>query len=278
MAMLPAWADSISLGGLLDTDHGRSIDLHGRFSPTEALTLGAGIGSSTTRQGSDELSGNSFEVSADLDAGPIIADASAERWTDSGVLRSTTLHGELGWLGDSGIALSALVTHRDMRVTYTTTLLGQPRDKDVDFAGTGFGADLSYFGETWNSGVRFLRYDYGQSVERARQALAASSTVRFPRLAQLIGSVATQAAGAPDREFSGVLGRQIAGYTLTGDLQWQRDAVTGDKTKSAGLTLGLKPATHVGVDVSAGVSRNATAGTVPWAGFTLTLLRAAPPR
>ncbi len=273
----PAWAGSLTLSGLADTDHGRSIDLRGRISPIQALTLGAGVGhSSFLGSGSDEdLSGTSFGVSADLQMAAFFADVSADRWEDSGNLRSTVLHGELGWMSDSGVALSALVTHHAMRVTYTATLLGQPREGTADFSGTGFGADLSYYGAAWNAGVRFVDYTYGSSVSRVRQVLGSGNTNRFPRLQRLIGSMATRAAGAPDREASGVLGRQFASVSLAANVDWQRDALTGDKTRSAGLTLGLTPTPRWGVDVSAGVSNSGAAGTVSWAGLSLTLRSAA---
>jgi hypothetical protein len=270
---MPAWAGSLTLSGMADTDHGRSIELTGRYAPTESLTLGASLGRSSATGGASDVdfSGTSFGASADLDIDGFFADASADRWQDSGNLRSTVLHGELGWMSQSGVALSALVASRAMRVTYTATLLGQTRERTVDFSGTGFGADFSYYGAVWNAGVRFLDYSYGSSVSRVRQLLESGSTTRFPRLQRLISSMATRAAGAPDREASAVLGRQFPHASLSADLAWERDALTGDKTKSAGLTLGLAPTRRWGVNVSAGLSRSGEAGTVSWAGLALTL-------
>lgn len=269
-----AWGNSLTVSGLFDGDDGRSASVRGRFAPLDALTLGASVGHSRSRFDDDadqEFSGSTFGVAADVDIGAFFANASADRWRDAGQLRSTTLHGELGWMSDTGVSLAALVTNHAERVTYTATVLGQQRERDVDFSGTGFGADLSWYGEVWTAGVRFLDYDYGQKVDRVRGVLDSSSTDRFPRLQQLIGSVATQAAGAPDRELSLVLGRQFTRWSLTADAQWQRDAVTGDKTKSAGLTLGLTPTKHFGIDVSAGASKGGEAGTVGWASLALTL-------
>jgi hypothetical protein len=273
----PAWAASLSLGAVADNENGRSISLGGRFAPVETLTLGANIGHSRAQleAGGEEFSGTSLGISADLDFGAFFAHASGDRWTDSNALRSTVLNGELGWMSTTGVALAALVTDRDMRVTYyTATVLGQPRERNIDFEGTGFGADLAYYGETWTAGVRFLEYDYGRSVARVRAAIDAAGTERFPRLDQLIGSVVTRAAGTPDRELSLLLGRQFAKNSLTAVLQWQRDALTGDESKSAGLTLGMRPAASLGVDISAGASKS-EAGTALWAGLTLTL-RSAP--
>jgi hypothetical protein len=268
----PASGHSLTASGLFDGDEGRSLSAIGRFTPLDNLSLGASVGHSRSKfADSDEVfSGSSFGVSADVDFSDFFANASAQRWRDSGQLRSDTLHGELGWMSDAGIAAAALVTRRDMQVTYTTTLLGQTRERKVDFSGTGFGADLSYFGTVWTAGLRFLDYDYGRNVQRVREVINASNTQRFPRLQQLLGSMATRAAGAPDREVSVVVGRQFAKLALSADLQWQRDALTTDATRSAGLTLGFTPLKYLGVDISAGASKTEEAA-IGWAGLSLTL-------
>jgi hypothetical protein len=268
-----ASANSLTVSGLLDGDDGRSLSLLGRYAPVDSLTLGASLGHSQSKsQDSDEeFSGSNFGVSADVDFSAFFANASAQRWRDSGQLRSTSLHGELGWMSESGVAIAALVSNRNLQVSYTTTVLGQARERDVDFKGTGFGADLSYFGAAWTAGLRFLDYDYGQNVARVRAVIESSNTQRFPRLQQLISSMATRAAGAPDRELSVVVGRQFAHVALTADVQWQRDALTTDETRSAGLTLGFAPTKHFGVDVSAGASKTEEADTIGWVGLALTL-------
>ncbi len=268
-----AWGHSLTVSGLFDGDEGRSLSAIGRYAPLDSLTLGASVGHSRSKfhDSDEEFSGSNFGVSADVDFSAFFANASAQRWRDSGQLRSTSLHGELGWMSESGVAIAALVTNRDMQVTYTTTaLLGETRERDVDFKGTGFGADLSYFGTLWTAGARFLDYDYGRNVERVRALMQASETQRFPLLQQLISSVATRAAGAPDRELSVVVGRQFAHVALSADVQWQRDALTTDETRSAGLTLGFTPAKYLGVDVSAGASKTG-ADTIGWVGLALTL-------
>jgi hypothetical protein len=274
-----AWGNSLTASGLFDGDDGRSASLLGSYALLDNLTLGASMGHSQSKfQDSDEeFSGNDFGVSADVDFSAFFAHAAAQRWRDSGQLRSTSLHGELGWMSESGIAVAALVTRRDLQVTYTATVLGQTREREVDFKGTGFGADLSYFGTVWTAGLRFLDYDYGSNVERVRAVIAAGSTQRFPRLQQLISSMATRAAGAPDREMSMVVGRQFAKVALSADVQWQRDALTTDETRSAGITLGFAPTTHFGIDVSAGGSKTDEADTIGWVGLALTLRSAKSP-
>jgi hypothetical protein len=268
---LPAAAGSLTLGGLLDADDGASVDLGGRFAVTEAWSLGAGVGHSESKIDGQEFSGSSLSASTDLDLGAFFANASASRWKDSGQLRNTVLRGEVGWMGASGLALSVLLTDRAMRVDYTTTVLGQQREREIDIDGTGLGAAVSYFGTAWSAGLRYLDYDYGHSVERVRAVLESADTGRFPLLQRLIGSVATRAAAAPDREASLMLGRQFARHSLTGDWQWQRDALTGEESQSLGLTLGWDVTRRFTVDTTVGVTDSDAAGTVPWGGLALTL-------
>jgi hypothetical protein len=115
-----------------------------------------------------------------------------------------------------------------------------------------------------------------ESQRRAAAAIDAGNTDRFPRVQDLVGSVATRAASTPDRELSFVLGRQFARTSrtsLTADLQWQRDALTGDETRGGGLTLSLTPRNHLGINISAGASKTDGAGTVGWGGIRFTLSR-----
>jgi hypothetical protein len=268
-----AWGSSLTVSGVADGEDGRSIALRGRYAPVEALLLGATVGHSRSRfeDSAGEFSGTTLGASADLSLGGFFLGASADRWKDSGQLRSTTLHGEAGWMSNAGVALAALVAHHALRVTYSNTVLGVTRERQIDFEGTGFGADLSYYGEAWTAGVSFLSYDYGQNVARLRTVLESANTERFPRLQQLIGSVATRAAGAPDRELFLALGRQFTHLSLLASWQWQRDALTAEKSRSAGLTLGLAPWKHFGVDVSAGASKGDETDTIGWVGLALTL-------
>jgi hypothetical protein len=198
-----AWGNSLTVSGLFDGEDGRSVSLLGSYAPLDNLTLGASMGHSQSKfQDSDEeFSGNDFGVSADVDFSAFFAHAAAQRWRDSGQLRSTSLHGELGWMSESGIAVAALVTRRDLQVTYTATVLGQTREREVDFKGTGFGADLSYFGTVWTAGLRFLDYDYGSNGQHAAlPALAAAD--------QLHGHARRGCAGSRDVDGGGAAVRQ----------------------------------------------------------------------
>jgi hypothetical protein len=270
---LPCAASSLSVAGLVDGEDGRSVDLDGRLDLTGHWSVGAGLGYGESDFGDQHFSARSMRASTDVQFGAFFAGASADRWHDSGQLRANTLRGEFGWMSDSGLAVSALVTDRNLDITYTATLEDQTREFDIEFQGTGYGAGLSYFGSSWSVGIRFLDYTYGNNVARLQAVLASAETERFPRLQRLTESVATRAAGTPDRELSLVLGRQFARSHLTGDWQLRRDALTGEKTTSAGLTFGVELGRQLLLDTMVGFSDGGAAGSVPWGGLALTLSR-----
>lgn len=261
---------SLTLAGLIDGENGQVLDLDGRVDLTDRWAVGGGAGQGESSLEGEEFSASSLRLSTDLQFGGLFVSADAERWEDSGQLRSTTLRAEIGWLSASGIAISALVADRRLEIDYTATILDQTRELQVDLDGTGFGGDLSYLGEKWSAGLRFMDYDYNRTVARVRSILDAAETGRFPRLQALIASVATRAAGAPDRELAVIVSRQFARHYLSGDWQMQRDAVTGDETHTFGVTLGVELNERFVLDTLAGVSDSESTGSVPWGGLALT--------
>lgn len=267
---------SVTVGGYLESEGGRSYALDGRFSPSEQWTFGAGVGHGESDLEGAGFSGTSVNASAELFLGGFFARVAGERWKDSGQVRSDVLRGELGWIGSSGISFSALVTDRALRVHYSVVVLGETRERDIDFEGTGFGFDLSYYGESWNAGARFVDYDYGNSVARVRNAIGSADTQRFPAFNRLVWSIATRAAGAPERELSFTLGRQFARSSVALDWQLQRDAIFREDTHSLGLTFGREFGPRVLLDLTAGFTDGETFGAIPWGGLALTLRSARP--
>lgn len=271
-----AGAASLTVAGLVDGEEGHVLDLDGRLVLTDHWAVGAGAGHGESSLEGDKFSASSLRLSTDLQFGGLFVSADAERWKDSGQLRSTTLRGEIGWMSASGIAFSALIADRRLDIDYTATILGQTREFQVDLDGTGFGGDLSYLGETWSAGLRYLAYDYGRNVERVRNIRDAAETGRFPRLQRLIASVATRAAGAPDREIALIVARQFPRHYVSSDWQMLRDAVSGDETHTFGLTFGVELGERFVLDTLAGLSDSDSTGSVPWGGLALTLRAAAP--
>ncbi|MEO6185830.1 MAG: hypothetical protein ABIP38_04375, partial [Steroidobacteraceae bacterium] len=199
------------------------------------------------------------------------AGASLQRWNDAGQIRSTAVLGELGWSANNGMAASLLLDTRSLTLKYSAIVAGQQRERQIDFDGTGIGAEISWFGDQWNVGLRYIDYAYGRSMDRVRAVLNAPDTGRFPRLQLLIDSVATRAVGAPDRQLSASLGRQFARASLQGDWNLQRDALSGDEFNSFSLTHGYEFSEQLQIDTTFGVSTGGYGGTSAFAGLALTL-------
>lgn len=195
----PCAASSLSLAVLLDGEEGRSLDVGGRLDLTQNWSVGAGAGRSELDLDGADFSATSLRASTDVQFGALFAGASVDRWKDSDQLRATTLRGELGWMSESGLVVAGLVTDRSLQIHYSAIVLGEPRAFDVNFQGTGLGGEVAWFGPAWSASVRYLDYSYGRNVARVRAVLQSASTQRFPRVQRLAESVATRAAGAPDR-------------------------------------------------------------------------------
>src|SRR5690606_3584303 len=133
------------------------------------------------------------------------------------------------------------------------------------------GGALPWLGPGWTATLRSRENSSGNDVAPVRAVLQPANTERFPRVQRLAESVATRAAGAPDRELSLALGRQFRRSYLAVDWGLHRDALTREKTRSYGLTLGVELGTRLVLDTLAGLSDGAESGSVAWGGLALTL-------
>jgi hypothetical protein len=265
-----ASAASVTLSTLGDTEDGLSYGVSGHFSPTEHWSVGAGIEQSQTSIGGADFSGTALRMSTDVSLGGFMASASVRRWKDSSQVKSTTSLAELGWMTESGWSLSVLADDRNVTVQYTTTVLGETRPAAIEFNGTGYGADISFYGDGWILAARYLEYDYGRSVTRVRAAIESTSTERFPRVDSLLGSIVTRASGAPDQQFLATVGRTFGNSSLQVDWTLQRDALTQDKVKSVSGTWGYGVTAGLWLDTTAGVSDVAGGDSLIFGGLALT--------
>jgi hypothetical protein len=269
---LPAAAASLSVAGLLDGEDGTALNVDARLPLGDAWSVSAGAGKGESNVEGSEFSGTTLRASADVNVGGFGASLALQRWKDSSQLESASVRGQMGWTTDAGWSFSALVDDRRLTIDYSFTgPQGVVREAEVEFNGTGLGADVSWFGEQWNAGVRFLDYDYGRSMDRVQAALNAPTTTRAPRVQLLANSIVTRAAGAPEREISATLGRQFSRSSLQGDWVLQRDALSGTDVNSLSLTHGYEISRHVEVDTTLGFSDGGAGGTIAFAGLALTL-------
>lgn len=263
-------AASITVATLADTEDGLSYGASALFSPTSDWSLGAGVEQSESRIDGADFSGTALRLSTDVRMGAVTAGAAVRRWKDSGQVESTAIAAELGWMADNGLALGLLLDDRNMTVEYTTAVLGVSRQAQIDFKGTGYGADVSWFGTDWNVGARFLDYDYGRSTDRVRAAIENANTQRFPVLGLLLESIVTRAAAAPDRQVAFTIGRRFSSSSLQGDWVLQRDALTHDKVRSFSATWGHKLGAGLWIDATAGYSDADNADSMAFGGLALT--------
>jgi hypothetical protein len=266
----PASAASFTAATMADTEDGLSYGVSASFAPASNWSIGAAVEQSESDIDGADFSGTAVRLSTDVRVGAFTAGASARRWKDSSQVKSTTVIAELGWMAENGLFVSALLDDRNMRVEYTTTVLGVPREARIDFNGTGYGADLSWFGTDWNIGARYLDYDYGRSVDRVRAALESSSTQRFPLVDTLLGSIVTRAAGAPDQQFMATVGRRFGNSSLQGDWVIQRDALTHNKVKSVSANWGFGISAGLWIDATAGFSDSQSTDSMAFGGLALT--------
>jgi hypothetical protein len=271
-ATVPAYPASLRLGALADNQSGTSFDADLRFSPSEWWSVGAGVGKSESNLLGSEFSGTSLRLSSDVNLGGFNATVAMQQWKDTDQIESTSVRAELGWMTASGFAVSALLDDRQMSVDYTTvTQTGQTRQGEVDFNSNGLGLDLSWFGEQWNAGARFLDYSHGRSIERVQVILNAPTTARFPRLTSLGDSIVTRAAAAPERELSITIGREFKRSSLQGDWLSQRDALTQVDVNSLSATHGFRFNQHVEMSTTLGFSGGGANDTTTYGGLALTL-------
>jgi hypothetical protein len=267
----PARAEgSLTLSGVFDSDRGRSLDADVRWSPVSSWSLGVGAGKGESGLKDAGLSGTSLRASTDLYLGDFDAGVSVQRWKDSSDLRTNSLRAQAGWTSGSGFGVHGLLDDRSLDIQYTRQLLlGQTRQSQVKFDGTGYGAELSYTGTRYNAAVHWLDYGYGRSMSRVRGVLAATDTTQFPRVQLLVASLVTRAAGAPDREMGVTVGREFDRTSVQGEWLLVRDALSGEQTNSLSLIHSYRISRHLEMDTTLGLADGAANGTLAFGGLAL---------
>jgi hypothetical protein len=260
---------SLTLSGFFDSDQGRSLDADARWAPLPSWSVGAGVGKGESGLEGSDLSGTSLRASTDLYLGGFDAGVSMQRWKDSSDLRTSSVRGQAGWTFDNGIGIHALFDDRSLDITYTRQpLVGAARQSTVRFDGTGYGAELSFIGTRVNAAARLINYGYGRSMSRVQGVLSSTDTTRFPRLSSLAASMATRAAGAPDREIGLSLGREFSRSSIQGEWLLLRDALSGENTNSLSLIHSYRISQHLEMDTTLGLSDGAADGTLAFGGLS----------
>lgn len=274
MLILVAPAEAVPLttefSYLRDEDGGQSLDADVSIAPTDRLTLHGGAGHSRGSTRTSDLSGTLLSGGASWRAGRGGAALSWDSFDDSSNYQADTL-GARAWLNAGDFEFALLGRRRDVSVDVTLELPLRTVRRELDFAGTGAGLEVSWSGDTFSAYVMAVEYDYDADFDRFIDLIRSPQLAQRPRIEALLGSVVTQTQGAIDRqagvgcEFS--LGRQSVGL----DLSYVHDALLDSDSRSLALTYRRAQTAHVDWGLSAGLVSSEAFGDVGFLGVEIGL-------
>jgi len=258
----------VALGALAGGGGSNSYTASASLTAGPHWTLGAGAGSSRAAGPAGSLSGTQWDVSADVHASWIGLEARYAQWDDSGNFGAETPAATL-YLQRDALRFEALGEWPRYRIDYQLTLLGRTLDRSYSFSASGYGAGLSWNGEHWQAYVRGLDYRYGDQIDRLAAIVQSPDLAHFPRLAALLGSVATLTQGALDYQYGAGLGASYGRYGPHFDWQHVRDAIGGVNADSYTLGLRFALSERCDLDLGGGVTRSAVTGDQGFGSLTL---------
>ncbi len=227
----------LSLGAYLDDASGRSMDLDAGFAPNDSWAFSAGVGRASSSEGVADIDARVVRGLAQVQGETVGARLSYSQWDDSGEFESRTTAGMLYWRG-SGWQVGALYEDRRLVFDYVVALPLSSVALSQEIAGDGYGLDVSYYGARWGGYVRAVSYRYDASLDRLIVASQRPDLERFPRIAALVGSLLTRAAGALDRDLQVGVDRSFGRSGLRVDASFYTDAI--DQADSRGLSASYR--------------------------------------
>lgn len=227
---------SASLATLVDDADGTSVDLDLYWEPTDWLGLSAGMGKAESSAELADLDGDALRAGVDVHGDSLGGRLNWRRWQDQGQFESDSVVAEVYWRTTQGWQFGVIAEQRDFTVDYTITLLNRVVPRREIFDGSGIGAQLSWYGETWGGYLRGVTYDYDTTLDRVIAASRAPNLARFPRIEALIASLLTRTAGAIDHDLSAGLERSFQRSGLRLDLSATRDALSGADSRSVSVS------------------------------------------
>jgi hypothetical protein len=236
----PAGAEpgfDVSLGAYLDDASGRSLDLDVGFAPDEYWAFSAGVGRATASDDVNDIDARIVRALAQVQGESVGARVSYSEWDDSGEFKSRTTAGTLFWRS-GGWQVGALYEDRRLQFDYVVALPLRSVALSQEIAGDGYGLDVSYYGERWGGYLRAVSYRYDESLDRLIAASQRPDLERFPRIAALVGSLLTRAAGALDRDLQVGVDRSFGRSGMRVDATFYTDAI--DRADSRGLSASYR--------------------------------------
>lgn len=236
----------LSLGAYLDDASGKSLDLDAGFAPDEFWAFRAGVGRATSSYDDADLDARVVRALAQVQGESVGARLAYRQWDDSGEFASRTLAATLFWRG-GGWQVGAVYEDRTLEFDYVVALPLRSVALSQDIAGDGFGMDVSYYGERWGGYLRAVSYRYDESLDQLIATSQRPDLERFPRIAALVGSLLTRAAGALDHDLQVGIDRSFGRSGLRVDASFYKDAIDGADSRglSASYRYALTPRTMI---------------------------------
>ncbi len=147
-----------TFSGIADDENGRSLDVDTTLAARNWLTLGAGLGSTSSRTASDSLDGTSVRLSADLHSERLGVRGYYRNWNANGM--DSEMLGMRPYFTYANLTLSIIGESRGLDVDYDTDA-SNPQRATAHFSGTGWGAGASYRWSHWNVYAEGVTYRYG---------------------------------------------------------------------------------------------------------------------
>lgn len=288
---------SATFSGLADNENGRSLDVDTTLAARNWLTLGAGLGSTSSRTASGSLDGTSVRLCADVHSERFGVRGYYRNWSANGMDSET--FGVRPYFTYANLTLSIIGESRGLDVDYVTDA-SNPQRATAHYSGTGLGAGASYRWSYWNVYAEGVAYHYGALPRYVATAPAQTGNSSVPtpltgmglptlpgpaggvgsglvqalgyRVPALAGSYVTLKEGVFDHVLSAGVERGFARASLRIDWTGAKDAVleTDFNSFSASYRYMFTPRLTAGVTLGATESRY---GSVNFGGlaFGLTL-------
>lgn len=271
-----------TFSGLADDENGRTLDFDTTLAARDWLTVGAGLGSTSSRTASGSLDGTSVRLYVDTHSEKSGLRAYYRNWNANGMDTGTL--GVRPYFTHDNLSLCIIGEFRGFDLDYIADP-SNPQRATAHFSGTGWGAGASYRWSHWYVSAEGVAYHYGtlsRYVETS-PAQAGNSSAPLPltgadvptlpgpaggvgsglvqalsyRVPPLAGSYVTLNEGVFDHVISGGLERGFARAALRLDWTGVKDAVlqTDRNSFSASYRYMFTPRLTAGVTLGVTESR-----------------------
>lgn len=243
----------LSLSALRDSNGGDNVDLSATLAPGAHWSLSFGGGSSRASDVATSPKGNGLHGGIDLHGDAFGAQAGFSNWNDSDDFEHRSPSLTTYWRRN-GFRAELSGEWPSFQVDYQVRVLTVPVTRRFEFSGTGFGAGVEYYGMHWGGYLRGMSYGYGGDIDRLRAAAQSPNLLSFPRLAALVGSMATLTRGALDSQLATGVEYSFTRMTLHADLMQVKDAITSANADSWSIGALVMLNGRFSIDVGGGVS------------------------